>query len=93
MHRAIKPAGEGTLKGKVANLSGSYAWFFAPLVSRGISLVDTHGQSPWHLEIFQPCLTPFGRVLIEISAGYPLACWREESGQFPSDKERGICLN
>ena len=30
---------------------------------------------------------------IEISAGYPLACWREESGQFPSDKERGICLN
>jgi len=30
---------------------------------------------------------------IEISAGYPLACWREESGQFPSDEQRGICLN
>jgi transposase len=26
--------------------------------------VDTHGQSPWHFEIFQLCLTPFGRVLI-----------------------------
>ena len=26
--------------------------------------VDTHGQSPWHFEIFKLCLTPFGRVLI-----------------------------
>ena len=22
--------------------------------------VDTHGQSPWHFEIFKLCLTPFG---------------------------------
>jgi hypothetical protein len=28
------------------------------------NIVDTHGQSPWHFEIFKLCLTPFGRVLI-----------------------------
>jgi len=29
---------------------------------------------------------------IESSAGYPPACWREESGSFPSDKARGDSL-
>ena len=40
MHKKIDPTGYGLHEGKAAYLSGHYEWFFAPLVGKGIRLLE-----------------------------------------------------